>query len=179
MKKRRSSKKILSILATIISFVSFFLFDIPSSLNSWYYAVYLTPKIISVNKSDWATKKSIQIVNNNPYPIYAVQLKISEITLNSNIDDIQIKPQPYIIETKFSSSTDMNGLVTSENLNGKKWRRSVIYVVNSHSKIDIQLTIPPAPTREKFKLEITDFRKESTNIFESGNTTLIPFYFKD
>ena len=120
-------------------------------------------------------------MNNNPYPIYAVQLKISEVTQNSNIDDIEIKPQSYIINTNFSSSTDMNAFIISgySKINDKKWKRSIIYKIDSHSQIDIQLTIPPPSAQEEFKLEITDFSKEARDILENQqNATRVDFQIK-
>ena len=177
--------KLMSILGgvvIIISLISFFFLDVPSFFKEWYYSIYITPKTISVDKSNWAIKKSVQIVNNNPYPIYAVQLKISEVTQNSNIDDIEIKPQSYIINTNFSSSTDMNAFIISgySKINDKKWKRSIIYKIDSHSQIDIQLTIPPPSAQEEFKLEITDFSKEARDILENQqNATRVDFQIKN
>jgi hypothetical protein len=172
---------VLGALAVIVGLIAFFFFEVPSYLKDKYYAVYLTPKLISVEKGGWGIKKSVQIVNNNPYPIYAVQIKLSEITSNSNIDDVQIKPQPDIMETTYSSSTDVNAFIISgySKVDSKKWKRSIIYKIDPHSQINIMITIPTSLTAEKLKLAITDFRKEPINIFEDGNKTLFPFEIKN
>lgn len=172
---------ILTAVATVTGLISFFIFDVPSRIKEIRYAVYLTPKTIFINQSNWATKKSLQIVNNNAYPIYAVQLKISETKIGSNIDGFQIKPQPHLINTNFSSTTDMNGIVVSGNskTDNKKWKRALIYKIDPHSQIDVELTIPASTRSERFNLKITHFQKESINILEQKNTTLFPFEVKD
>lgn len=169
--------EILGILAIIITAITFFLFDIPTRIREWRYSIHLTPKVVSINKSNWVTTKKILIVNNNPYPIFTVKLEISEKKLGTNIDHIKIKPEPYITPTNFNPTTDLNAFIISgvSKITGKKWKRSIIYQIDAGSSINIKLTIPPPVKAEEFKLRIASFSKESNPVFNTKNATRINF----
>jgi len=171
---------ILGIIGLIVGIIGFFAFDLPSHLSDWYYAVYLTPKTIFVEKGDWSTTKSVQIVNNKPYPIYSIQLEVSEANTGTNIDNIDIKPQPHIVSTNFSTSTDMNAFVISgySKLDNRKWKRSIIYQIDAHSSFSINLTVPASSVAEKFNLRITDFSKDSNAILQQNAATFVNFQIK-
>jgi|SRR3989344_2752093 len=172
---------VLAILATCVGILSFFAFDLPSRFGDWYYAVYLTPKVIAVKPSQWSTTITAQIVNNNPYPIYSVQLEISETNTGSNIDGVQIKPDSHILPTTFSTSTDMNAFVISgySKLDGKKWKRSIVYQIDAHSTVNVVITIPATTIPEKFILRATDFGRDANPILQQQAATLVNFNIKD
>lgn len=167
--------------SAVVGLISFFAFDAPSYIRDWYYSVYITPKLISIEKGDWEVIKYVQIVNNNPYPIFAVQLELIEVNSGSNIENVKIQPQPNIVATNFSTSTDMNAFVISgfSKFSGKKWKRSIIYQIDPRSQVGIRVTIPSSSMREEFKLQIADFRKEAMNILQSQGTTRIDFQVKN
>ncbi|MFA6050446.1 MAG: hypothetical protein WC761_04595 [Candidatus Paceibacterota bacterium] len=172
--------EILSVIALLAGIIGFFAFDLPSKVRDLYYAVYLTPKSILVDKSEWSTIKTVEIVNNNPHPIYSVQLEISEANAGSNMDNLMITPRPHIVSTSYSTTTDMNAFVISgrSNLTGKKWKQSIIYEIGARSAVPIQVTIPASSRSEKFILRITDYGRESNSIHEQEGATLIKFDIK-
>lgn len=173
----KKSMTILGEIFLVVGAINLFVFDIPSRFSEWYYAVYLAPKAIFVDKNEWSTTKSAEIVNNNPYPIYNVQLKILEDETGTNIDSIVIKPESYIISTNFSSSTDMNAFVISgvSKIDGRKWKVTPIYKIDAHSSININLVIPPSNKPEEFRLKIMNFNKESNDFYQRENSTLVKF----
>jgi len=164
-------------IAVTIPLIGFYFFDVPSYFNEMRYAVYLTPKVVSVGKSDWTVKKIAQIANNNPYPIYHLQVEMRETPLGSNIDKIVITPEPYNVRTEYSTTTNLNGFVLGGNTKstGKKWRCAIIYKVNAHSKIDVEFSIPPSPRQERFELELISFQREPLDFFEKSKITYFRF----
>lgn len=169
----------------IIGLVTFVLLDIPTFFREWFYAVYLTPKKIQLGPSDWAAVKQIQVVNNNRYPIYSVQLRIYEKTKGSNIDAIQIQPvsERHLIERigqQNGYEIDLNAFVISGHTkDGLRWKRAFINKVNQNSEIDIKITIPASKRKADLKLKITNFEKEAAGVLQKEGAVAMSFKIID
>jgi hypothetical protein len=158
-----------------LGLIIFFVFDLPTKIKTWFFSVYVTPKEITVDKSDWVTKTSIRVINNKSYPIYSVQLQLIETAEGSNIEDLIIKPESYFVD-----GIDMNAFVISTENKETKLRTKVVplHQVNSQSSLNINITIPATQKTEKFKIKIVDYKKNPSPVREQGQATLVNFNLK-
>lgn len=153
----------------------FFVFDFPAKIKALLFAVSVTPKIISVGKSDWVTKTSIQVVNNKSYPIYSVQLEFAEIVQDSQIDGVVIKPEPHMVD-----GIDMNAFVISKEDKKTKLKTKVapLHQLNSQTTLNVHVSIPATKKTEEFRIKVVGYKKNPASVREQGKATLVNFDLK-
>jgi hypothetical protein len=167
--------EIIAVVVAVLALISFFVFDLPSKIKEWVFAVYVTPKLITVDKSDWVTKTSLQVINNKSFPIYSVELHVVETVVGTHIEDMEIKPEPYMI-----SGTDMNAFVISKEDKKTKLRSKVVplHHLKPQSSLNINIIIPATQKLEKFKVKIVGYKKEPVVVREQNKVTLVKFNLK-
>ena len=175
---------ILASLAVILGIISFLFFDVPTKWKEWRYGVYLTPKKIISVPSDWVMTKNLQVVNNNPYPIYAVELRISEKNNSENLNKVRTKvsKEEHAIQmpNKVLFPVDLNAFeIFGKNKNGESWRRLVVYKINPRSHMDIEIELPATKDLNKFDIKLTYFSKEASPIRKNDNSVAIQFQIHD
>lgn len=164
----------------IIGLIAFFVFDIPTKIKEWRYSIYLTPKIITIEPSKWNTTKSILAVNNNPYPIYSVQLKISEDLNGGYITNIKSEVSKENYPHNFGDAEiDLNAFVISGLSKKENWQRIILHKIDPNSSIDIKLLIPQGENSSKLKLKITNFNKEAASVLTQDRSIAVPFEIID
>lgn len=167
--------EIISLIVGIVGLVIFFVFDFLSKIKALLFTVSITPKTISVDKSDWVTKTSIQVVNNKSYPIYSLQLEFTEVVVGSQIDGVIIKPEPNIV-----GGIDMNAFVISKKNKTTKLKTKVapIHQLNAGATLNIDISIPATKKIEEFRIKVTDYKKNPAPVRQQGKATLVNFDLK-
>lgn len=164
--------EILGVVIGIIGLVIFFIFEFPSKLKGLLFAVSVSPREISVDKSDWVTKTSIDVKNNKPYPLYSLQLELIETNSGSSIDDISIEPQSHMV-----GNINMNAFVISKEDKKSNIRTKVVplHKIDAQSSLPINISIPATQKLEKYKIRVANYKKTPTPIREQGKATFVNF----
>jgi hypothetical protein len=157
----------------------------PSKFREWRYSLYVVPNKIVIKPQNFTEIRNIQIVNNNPYPIYSVQLKIIEKNNSLNLTELKVK---VLTEEVFFEETDKQKMkpldrnafeIHGETKDGNKWRRPIIYKINANSHVDIAITFPPAKTGSHLLFQITHFTREDSPIRLINDSIYTEFHIYD
>lgn len=166
MSKLYKSFKILGTLLTLllafIAIVGFFWGDIPSIIQSRKYEVYLSPERIHI-PAGWGIINNIQIINNNPYPIYSVQI---EVTDEKNVIDFKGIEIEKIDAQSIPVSLDNSYVVDMSYFQfiGQNFMTVFVYRVDSRSVANLKISMPYSPMDNNLQFRIADFQKEPAGI---------------
>jgi tetratricopeptide (TPR) repeat protein len=164
--------KTITICITVLLIIAGVLLQIKTEFDKQRYSIFVVPKNITVTPG-YSKKAIIKIVNNNDYPVYQIDLKVSVEEGDLPVDSIKLDPKDEAkIKSEIGSDTDKIIIshdqlgIGTINEEGKRENHIIIYDIDAHTTKEYfaEINANNIKSRSKVNFEIVRTATEPSSI---------------